>query len=157
MALKLIEYTFNGSVFITGGTLVLDPAPNSIEKLVKVEWRARHTGLYSIYPRCKYRYRKTVEFTLKGGCDPVKRREIEFYGARYSKFKVDNTTWAKMVSPEYYSDRNYNPSGYPWTGESHPNQELWVMFEEVTFTLEEGKNWCTYSIKLKVVNSEGIT
>jgi len=156
MTLELIEYTFNGSVFIAGGTLILNPAPNSIEKMVKVEWLARHTGLYSIYPRCKYRYRKTVQFTLKGGCEPTKRREIEFYSARYSKFKIDNTTWAKMVSPEYNSDRNNNPSDQEWS-EQITNQTLYLMFEEVTFILEEGKDWCTYSIKLKVVNSEGIT
>lgn len=156
MALELIEYTFDGSNFVVGGTLTLDPAPNSIDKLVKIEWRSRHTGLYSLYPRCKYRYRRTVEFTLKGGCDPDKRREIEFYSARYSKFLIDNTTWAKMVSPDYYSDRNTNPSSQGWD-EGLGNQTLYVMFEETTFTLEEGKNWCTYTIKLKVVNDEGVT
>jgi len=156
MTLELIEWAFNGSTFVAGGTLSLDPAPNSIEKMVKVEWKARHTGLYSIYPRCKYRYRKTVEFTLKGGCEPTKRREIEFYAARFSKFQIDNTSWAKMVSPTYYSERGTNPSGNPWT-EENENQDLFLMLQEVTFTLEEGKNWCTYSIKLKVVNTEGIT
>lgn len=155
MELKLSEYAWNGSNFVLSGTLTLDPSPNSIEKLVKVEWLSRHVGLYSIYPKCKYRYRKTVTFTLKGGCEPDKRREIEFYAARYSKFKVDNASWAKMASPEYYSTRETNPAGNPY--DEDDLQTLYLMFEEVTFILEEGKNWCTYSIKLKVINAEGVT
>lgn len=153
--LKLVEYPYNGSAFISGGTLVFDPAPQSIEKNAKVEWLARQTGLYSIYPRAKYRYRRTIEFSLKGGCTTDKRKEIEFYSMRYSKFKMDST-WGRMSSPEYYSDRNTNPSGHPWNPDN-PGQVLYVMFTECNFTLEEGKDWASYTIKLTVVNLEGIS
>lgn len=156
MTLKLIEHPFNGSVFVDGGTLTFNPDPNAIDKSVKVEWRARHTGLYSLYPRCKYRYRRTVEFTLKGGCTSAKRKEIEFYAMRYSKFLMDNTTWAKILSPEYYSERTVQPSTMGWPHSAV--QTLYLMFTECTFTLEEGKeDWWVYTIKLQVVNNEGIS
>ncbi len=152
--LKLIEYAWDGEHFVNSGTLTLDPGPREIEKLVKVEWRARHTGLYSIYPRCKYRYRRTIEFTLKGGCSPAKRKEIEFYATRYSKFKIDNDSWGDMISLTPYSTRTVYPKDHPWPQTA--KETLYVMFEEASFRLLEGKEWVEYSIKLKVVNNEGI-
>jgi len=152
--LKLIEYAWDGSNFVNSGTLTLDPGPREIEKLVKVEWRSRHTGLYSIYPRCKYRFRRTIEFTLKGGCTPEKRKEIEFYATRYSKFKIDNSSWGDMISLTPYSTRTVYPADHPWPQTSE--ETLYVMFEETSFRLLEGKEWVEYSIKLKVVNNEGI-
>ena len=157
MGLKLIEYAWDGSKFVQTGTLEFSPNPRSIEKSCKVQWRARHIGLYAIYPKCKYRYRREVKFTLKGECNGAKRKEIEFYAMRRSKFLIDNDSWDAMVSPEYYSDRNNNPADHPWQGTSHPNQEIYVMFESVTFTAKEGqKDWFTYTIKLTVVNDQGI-
>ena len=154
--LSLKEYPFNGSVFVGGGTLIFDPSPSQIEKVCKAEWRARHTGLYSLYPRCKYRYRRTVEFSLKGGCTSAKRKEIEFYAMRYSKFKMDNTSWAKAASIEYYSEKTVQPSTKAWPQTTL--QTLYLMFTECTFSLDEGKeDWWNYTIKLQVVNNEGIT
>jgi len=154
--LNLIEYAWNGTFYVSGATLSLDPYPSSMEKHVRVEWRTRHTGLYSLEERAKMRYRRTNEYTLKGGCLPEKRREIEFYTMRASKFKIVNTTFQGMLTPLYYSDRNTPPYQNPWQGASHPNQTVYVIFDDATFTLEEGKNWVTYSLKIKIVNTEGV-
>ena len=110
--------------------------------------------LISIYPRCKYRYRRTIEFTLKGGCSPEKRKEIEFYATRYSKFKIDNASWSDMISLEPYSSRTTNPADHVWPQTAE--QTLYVMFQETSFRLLEGTEWVEYSIKLQVVNDEGI-
>jgi len=157
MELKLIEYAWNGANFVPSGTLTFTPGPQSIDKATKTEWRARHTGLGSVYPRCKYRYRRTVEFTLKGGCTGLKRRELEFYAMRQSKFKVENASFEDLISPEYHSDRSDFPNDNQWSPSENP-QTLYVMFEESSYSIAEGKeDWYTYTIKLKVVNNEGIT
>jgi len=161
MGLKLQEYAWDGTNWKdTGIYFTFDPNPSGVTKETKVEWRARFSGLYCLYPRCKYRFRRTVTFTLKGACTGAKREELEFYAMRNSKFKVDNTSWAGLTSPEYYSQKDvYNPYDHPWQGATgHPLQTLYVMFQELTADLAEGKvDWFTYTLKLQVVDTSNVT
>jgi len=159
MGLKLREYAWDGNNWKdTGHDFEFDPNPNSVSKETKIEWRERHSGLYSLYPKCKYRYRRTVTFTIRGGCNGDKRREMEFYAMRNSKFKMDNTSWGDLHSPEYYSERTVYPYNYAWTGESHPKQTLYLMWTEFSSDEAEGKvDWYTYQLKLQVVDNLLIT
>ena len=159
MGMKLREYAWNGSHWKdTGDYFEFDPNPSGVTKEVKTEWRVRHTGLYATWPRCKYRYRRTVTFTLKGACSGEKRRELEFYSMRNSKFKIDTSSWTGLQTPEYYNQKDvYNPFDYPWEGVNHPNQTIYVMFQEFNTEIAEGKvDWFTYTIKLQVINNANI-
>ena len=158
MALKLIEYAYNGTHYVASGTLTIDPSPNTIEQEVKVEWRVKSVGLYAIFPRAKHRYRRTIGFSIKGGCTLDKRTEIEFYALRNSKFKLDYVTsdWSNVPIPEPFSDRNIAPAGHPWNP-AYIAIVTYVVFDDVSFTFDEGKSdWITYTIKFKVVSDEGI-
>jgi len=157
MALTLYEYGWDGSNYVLSGTLVFSPDPSKIEKICKVQWRARHFGTKYTYPRAKYRYRREIVFKLEGGCSGSKREELEFFAMRNSKFKIDNTSIGYLKSPEYYSDRDTHPANNP-KPTNFTYQTLYVMFEEIRFTADPGKeDWFNYSITLKVVNNEKVT
>jgi len=157
MGITLYEYGWNGSNYVLSGTLVLDPPPAKIEKVCKVQWKARHFGTQRVYPRAKYRYRREIVFKLEGGCSGDKRIELEFFAMRNSKFKIDNDSIGYFKSPEYYSDRNTHPANNP-KPDNFSYQTLYVMFEETRFVADPAKeNWFNYSITLKVVNDEKVS
>jgi len=155
MTLTLYEYGFNGSAYTLCGTLYFVPDPNSIDKGCKVKKRFTTGGLYKIYPKMKYRWKREITFTVRGGCNAAKRREIEFYAMRYSVFKIDNASWT-MITPEYYSENNatmlpYN-NPYSPTGAT---QDIYVAMDEASFTQAEANvDWFTYSITLKAVRTD---
>lgn len=153
-SLKLREYLWTGSSFVDQGvTYNWQPLPKSITKEVEVQKRIVHRGRRKL-KKYKYRVRETMTFTLSGSCPSeakaqpgdLTRRKIEWLSKRNSKFKIiidaDTIEIFKTPSPSNYND----------------DENLFVVFKDVRFTLTEGKiGWYDYNITLERVNCEGIS
>lgn len=153
-SLKMREYLWTGSSYQDQGiTYTWNPLPKSVSKEVEVQKRVMHRGRKKL-KKYKYRIRETMTFTLSGSCPSeakaestdLTRRKIEWLSKRNSKFKIiiDEDTLEIFKSPS--PENLYN------------NENLFVVFKDVKFTLTEGKiGWYDYNITLERVNCEGIS
>jgi len=155
--LRFREYAYNGSVYKNiGVNLDLDPSPSAINHTAQVYWRYSNAGT-KVFPKCKYRYKRTIAYTLTGGCNRAKLEEIEYYALRNSKFKLDTSVgdWSKLKIADPKSDKNTIPYDNPWTG-SPSYLTIYVVIDELTYSYDEGRDWINYTLKLKIVQDNDV-
>lgn len=168
MTVQLIECPWSGSKWNTsgGGTFTFSPDPDGVTKECQVDWMIRKSGLSNTWPKSKYRYKRTVAYSITGGCNGALRNEIEFYTMRNSKFRLIGL--GNMATVEPYSERNTTfPSAHSWNSTSKPTwvRDMnpnpgaeYVIIESASFKQEPGKNdWFSYNIKLSLVDNGSVS
>ena len=135
------NYPLNTSPVSTPFTFV--PKPRMVSKVIKLEWRARHTGR-ARYMKARQRSRFHESYKLEGILDDDMRHKLEYYAGSPMAFLFT----CDMTSPIGYDEDNTYPSS---------NDNVYVIVDQLEFRQvehsenEAGKIFYHYVLTLKRV------